>query len=541
MRIAIYGLPSSGKSTLMRKITNARVVNGREELERLSKGAFASMSENARSQIRVRYTEYLSELQDEIIVSDGHYSFVDNIVFTPNDAAVYDVFFYLYCAPEELLRRYCVSEKNQYYSSLSLETIRQWQLFEIDSLREECHTRNKDFYVISDNDQTTAFFDFFELIRSGYSSIEHARRIATRISELYPLDENEGLCITDGDKTIIEQDTFRFCYDGKTNVFDGDFYTGFQSFLFSQELKDIISVPESVNNITISDDVWKRISDMPYVVISSGISIVWEKLKDILGLSEVIADPMISADVKFYVVKMLKEKGYRIIAFGDSKNDYYMLKEADNGYLRIGQRISRSLTSVDLSGIHLIYDKRPFFLTDEASPEDIQDISVCKSNSGINGHRLATAHLHLGQRIGRKIAEEFPSNNVAVLVLDRGGRFFGDGVYSSFGGVFYPYNPRIEAIPIIEQNRIVIVDSVINTGKSIIEIISKLKNNTEVRDIIVVSNVIQQEAIDLLEDYKVFVVRSSSNSFVGRRQAKQYGNTGPDTADRLFNLIDSNF
>jgi hypothetical protein len=118
MRIAIYGLPSSGKTTLIEKIPNVRALCGRQELERLSNGEFPNMCEDDKRRIRIRYTEYLSELNDDVIVSDGHYSFVDNVVFTPNDGDIYDVIFYLYCNPAELKKRLATSEKNEKYSLL---------------------------------------------------------------------------------------------------------------------------------------------------------------------------------------------------------------------------------------------------------------------------------------------------------------------------------------------------------------------------------------------------------------------------------------
>lgn len=541
MRIAIYGLPSSGKTTLMENIPNAKTISGRQELERLSCGQFSAMDEENKRLTRIQYTEYLSSLNDDVVVSDGHYSFVDNVVFTPNDGDIYDVFFYLYCSPSVLLKRFAASEKNIKYSSLSEETIRQWQDFEIESLRLECHKRNKDFYVVTDNEESTAFYDFFKMVVNGFSTFLYAKDIAVRISNTYPIDKYKEIIITDGDKTVIEQDSFRFCYNGKTSVFDGDIYSTYQSYLYKNELISISSIPDIIREIKLNDDVWNMIKDTAYVVVSSGITSVWERLGEIFGFAEVIADPLISADCKYYVVKLLKEFGYRVVAFGDSKNDYYMLSEADDGYLKIGNRISRSLKNVDLTGLHLLYDKEPFYLTNDATEEDLRDISICKSNSGINGSRLAAAHLRLGQRLGSKLATMYPSKNTAVLVLERGGRFFGDGLYSSFGGVFFPYNPSKDTMPEISQQRVVIVDSVINTGKSIKAMIDLLKNDNPSREIVIASNVIQQSAIELLSDYKVFVVRSSTNSFVGKRQAVQIGNNGPDTADRLYNIIDRGF
>lgn len=145
--------------------------------------------------------------------------------------------------------------------------------------------------------------------------------------------------------------------------------------------------------------------------------------------------------------------------------------------------------------------------------------------------------LDLATKIGRHIAAVFPEKNTSILVLERGGRFFGDGVYMGVGGIFYSMNPKQDDAPVINTERVVIVDSVINTGKSIMRIIDELKNHNPGIDVIIAANVIQNEAVELFKDYLVFATRLSKNSFVGVNQSKQTGKTGPDTADRLFNLI----
>ena len=126
-------------------------------------------------------------------------------------------------------------------------------------------------------------------------------------------------------------------------------------------------------------------------------------------------------------------------------------------------------------------------------------------------------------------------------MLERGGRFFGDGLYSTFGGTFYSFNPKIDSIPNIDTPRIVIVDSVINTGKSIVKQIDLLRKSHPNTEIVIATNVIQRKALELFKNYKVYAVRISDNFYIGMKQANQIAGTGPDTADRLFNLIKSNF
>ena len=109
------------------------------------------------------------------------------------------------------------------------------------------------------------------------------------------------------------------------------------------------------------------------------------------------------------------------------------------------------------------------------------------------------------------------------------------------GGVFYSINPKKDDIPILNTERVVIVDSVINTGKSIMKIIDKIRKLDPDIEVIIATNVIQNKAVEALKDYLVIVTRVSKNSFIGVNQPKQNGMTGPDTADRLFNLIEKRY
>ena len=534
MKFALYGLPCSGKTTLMDQISDIKIVHGSDELKRMTKGKFSELSAEDKNAARKQYTEGIAAMKGAVL-SDGHYSFLSEVVFTPWDAAVYDVFFYLYCKPEILAERYAQSQKNARYAKLSLERISAWQHFEMESLRNECHFQNKDFYAADASVLTADMLsDFLRKIEIGFSAYSLASSIVQKIKEKYPFPCK--LHVIDGDKTFFQQDSLRLCAkDFVTHVFDGDFYTGFQSVLFAQETEKIDLDFTQLSKLERNPLVMEKVRDEPYFILSSGITTLWKRIGEVHSISNIIADPLISGDTKYYVVKLLREKGYTISAYGDSKNDLYMLQESDDGYLYIGQHLSRSLKSDHVNGIRLLYDKSPVILS---QCEDLRtDISICKSDSGIQGSSLAAAHLRLGTKLGKIMRDKIPQSDTAVLVLERGGRFFGDGLYSAFGGTFYTHNSHIESAPIISQPFIIIVDSVINTGKSILKEINVLKCHNPEAEIFIAANVVQKEAVDKLSDYKIFTVRTSDNSFVGRNQSVQGGNFGPDTADRLFNLI----
>lgn len=533
MKYALYGLPCSGKTTLLDDL-KINVVHGSAELNKMASGRFSDLPDTEKNALRIRYAEQL-KARTESFISDGHYSFLDEVVFTEADGELYDVFIYLYCEPETISERLKNSVKNKRFAGLSFERIRKWQNFEIENLRAECHKRSKDFYVVHDLTSSN-LQNFIDNIEKGYGSYDIAKHIADKIIKIYPSPCEIHIC--DGDKTIIEQDSFRACTNNYiTHAFDGNFYTGYQSLQFSMEIKNIVYDISKLSAITLNKEIYNRISDKNYIILSSGITKLWDKLSVRFGLKNVTAATLMSADTKYFAVKLLQEKGYTVTAYGDSKNDLYMLKQADKGYLYIGKYLSRSLRDSDLSGISLIYDKSPYIPADDDGGI-ADDIAICKSDSGVNGARLAAAHIRLGRKLGEVMRGCIPNCNAAVIVLERGGRFFGDGVYTGFGGTFYSCDPKSGKLPDIQQEIAVIVDSVINTGRSVLDMISKLKQSKPEIEIVIVSNVIQEKAINMLRSYKIFAIRTSANSFVGSRQATQKNGKGPDTADRLFNYID---
>lgn len=532
MKFALYGLPCAGKSTLLNQL-NIKVLNGSKRLNEMSNGKFKTLSEDEKIKLRRQYANEVRNVNDDVI-SDGHFAFPNGVVYTEDDAKTYDVFFYLWCQPKILKERIEASEKNAAFANISEENIKSWQNFEIEKLREECHHLDKDFYVISDISAKT-FSEFIENIKSGFSSFNLAKNIAEKITSIYPIPDK--INIVDGDKTAIVQDSFRLCAENSTtDAFDNDFYTGYQSFRFSQEINHRIYDFTKLENITIN----KNLSDVfneKYVILSSGVQILWDKISEKFAIKNIIADTRICADTKYFVIKILKEKGYIITAYGDAKNDIYMLKIADKGYICVTKKLSRSLKNCDTSGLGLIYNKSPFILGKlDSSIKD--DISICKSNSGINGGRLAAAHLKLGQKLGEKIRQQLPQDSADIVVLDRGGRFFGDGIYTAFSGVFHSFNPKKDEMPILKKDRVLIVDSVINSGKSIFNIIQKILEKYPKKEIYIAVNVIREDTLDKLKNYKLFAIRTSRNSFIGSNTTVQKNGKGPDTADRLFNLIE---
>lgn len=154
-------------------------------------------------------------------------------------------------------------------------------------------------------------------------------------------------------------------------------------------------------------------------------------------------------------------------------------------------------------------------------------IAITKSDSGFSGPPLAKAHIELGKAIGAQMTMFDPSDTTVVAML-RGGIFFAEGIYFSLGCKFQVYDPKREKFVRPKTKTIILVDSVINTGKTIKKIMDP--------DMYVACCVINEHAVPMFDD-RLFTVRVSRNSYVGSDVLIQSGNKGPDTTMRLFNLL----
>lgn len=154
-------------------------------------------------------------------------------------------------------------------------------------------------------------------------------------------------------------------------------------------------------------------------------------------------------------------------------------------------------------------------------------INITKSDSGISGPELAKAHIELGMAMGNQIKGFAPEDTTIVAML-RGGIFFAEGMYFAMACKFQVFDPKHERFIRPDTKNVFLVDSVINTGKTILEILDP--------DMKVACCVINEQAVPVFDDF-LYTVRVSRNSFIGMNIKRQEGNVGPDTTMRLFNQI----
>ena len=188
--------------------------------------------------------------------------------------------------------------------------------------------------------------------------------------------------------------------------------------------------------------------------------------------------------------------------------------------------------------------------------ENIFKILNTKSRiSTLSTVELSEVHKKLGELLSYKLLEEFQMTELEIdhvqgkktgygldlnekfliIVLMRGGLYVADGFKNIFDGKydFEMINSTKEITKIkenynLESTNIVIIDSVINTGNSIQEIVDLLPKN---KILYIISLVMQEKAKELFSNYEnlvFYISRESSNFYIGK------GNI--DTGNRLFKV-----
>lgn len=350
MRIGLYGMPTAGKTHILDRIDFIEVVVG-SKLLREYDPEFDSRDEVGREQDRKDLASMM--MKKDNFIMDGHYAFGDEVAFTDDDGKMYDAFLYLYISPEILKERMAASEKNQKYLQFDIEG---WQLREINGLRDYCHRNNKDFYVI-DNPPQNCFESVDEIIcfirgiTEGYSCVSYAKRC---VEDILNKSKTDTIVLMDGDKTLSIEDSSGVVFGYKTHLYDGNFYTGFQAWRQNEEFKQYSFADLTELPIHFNDKVKAAITKDSFI-LTSGHKRVWAFISERLGLDFYYGTEM-SAETKLYITKLLQEAGKRVIAYGDGMNDYFMLKQADEGYLvaKKNGSISRSLKGRDTEGLIIV-------------------------------------------------------------------------------------------------------------------------------------------------------------------------------------------
>lgn len=184
-------------------------------------------------------------------------------------------------------------------------------------------------------------------------------------------------------------------------------------------------------------------------------------------------------------------------------------------------------------------------LQDHLASCDKHWIQRCQSKSMETGYRLRQAHYTLGERIAEKILDitAIHQPKFAVLILMRAGLPFGLGIADKLEKAgnqvaiyFIHHNIDDETKAEISGKTIILADAVINSGKSIQQIIATLPEATR-QSAILATTVIPKEAVSQFEQFNLLAVRVSHNQYQGAKVNTIMQGKGPDTGDRLFGTL----
>ncbi|THV05862.1 hypothetical protein K435DRAFT_826190 [Dendrothele bispora CBS 962.96] len=305
---------------------------------------------------------------------------------------------------------------------------------------------------------------------------------------------------------------------------------------------------------------------------------------------------IITGEVKGALVSRLRDVHHKYVcAFGDSVLDLPMLKEADRAIVVVGGKTKRSSTmddalshAINKEGLHACQVLLPptapprldtiilppiditsaHFIPSITSPMVFSTESAAKllmtpmRDANISGPALRKAHGEVGwylaitllsERIG---LEEYPISHVQgnqtvgyrfldeekmlIVALMRGGEPLALGISEAMPLAMFIHakdSGDVQKHHLEGQRTIILVDSVVNTGSTLVTFMRRIRELNETARIMVVAGVVQAKALSrtklaqfLTMDRnvdQVVALRKSDNKFTGRG--------GTDTGNRLFN------
>lgn len=352
---------------------------------------------------------------------------------------------------------------------------------------------------------------------------------------------------------------------GLKEIYKNDRYSNFQmlnsyTYINEIELYTEESVEYVINRISANKMLIDNLYDIkriPIVGITAGNGDVWNKIAQKFGLNiSVLAHKqmLVSKYVKYFVVKELQSQGKYVLAFGDSLLDELMLKQANKGYIItskgyrrcIENSFSESSTIRQLNYFPLCYsnigsdEMITLIKTLEINECTKTLIDICKSNSNKNGKELRAAHYNLGKEVAKMIRSDFHDDAFVVISIMRSGLPFSFGIADFFDcPIIFCDDKNIASFKCQLENNcqlasktFIICDAVINSGKTI----NMLLNELNMKKCVVATNVLSSK-FNMIVDAPIYTSRISKNSYIGAKQMAVFEGKGPDTADRLYNLL----
>lgn len=173
-------------------------------------------------------------------------------------------------------------------------------------------------------------------------------------------------------------------------------------------------------------------------------------------------------------------------------------------------------------------------------------IELCKSRSKTFGYKLRNAHFNLGLSSASALIENQSLNEQAfsILIMMRAGLNFALGISEALEinnktvDIHFMNDDKVssETLAYISGKQVIIVDAVINSGRSIQKVLKQLPEG-ERKNCKIFTTVMPSDSKDELKCLNIFTIRLSDNKYTGAKISNIQGTLGPDTGDRLFGTM----
>jgi uracil phosphoribosyltransferase/phosphoserine phosphatase/adenylate kinase len=659
--IGLYGVPGSGKTYLLDQLKQElgeedfAFYEGSHMIATVVPGgldAFQKLVEPEKLRYRQLAIDTIGRKcadSGQVGVVTGHFMFWSEEeeaglpVYTPKDLDTFTHILYL-DIPADIVVHRRLLDMGRTRPLTSIIHLRNWQHIEIAELRRLCRQHGILFSVISPH-QTVLGNALRRLHDFRQQTEEHnLAQAACRLDEILVAGKGklETVLVLDADRTLAAVDTGVLFWkrvpgsrwpreEGSplNNVFDSNLgysYSAFrQATLLYEETADDQEFDEICQDVASEVTMYPEFLSLlqlvagqehvAAVIITSGLSRVWNKVLTRLGLSKtvkvigggrIVDGFVVTAAVKAALVTRLRDVHQVYVwAFGDSPLDLKMLGEADQAIVVVGEEHTRSKTmdpalrdAIDNDGLRarqavlpssapprlnttelpLIRLTDPEFLDAVLSRSRNRDTGIQvlhatartaakllmtpTRDAKIAGPALREAHRRVGWYLATEFVadvigiEEYPIPHVqghqttghrllheqqtTIVALMRGGEAMALGVNDAFPLAMFVHASRGDDIKqhhLQGQHTVVLVDSVVNSGKTVVEFVQHIRYLHSAIHIVVVAGVAQAQSVcetgslaQVLGPHgrlALVALRLSDNSFRGS------GNT--DTGNRLFN------
>lgn len=380
-------------------------------------------------------------------------------------------------------------------------------------------------------------------------------------------DDADAVILVDCDRTLSDGADSTYlafdCCKKDTSAFSDIYSDGFFSCYQAAKASDCIEraglfTPECIScversvklNTSLIEDL-KSLQNVRILPITAGCARLWENILRQAGLSVNVPDTgmIMSASVKYQICRRLQDLGRFVVAVGDSPLDIPMLIKSNRGYVisNKGRRDYMERVLKTYPHIHCL-SYCSYQYPDVQSDGGIETITVpeyaadaekaaiigkTRSAENLCGRELREVHRRIGTFLAEKIEKDYPRTDFYVVAILRSGLSLALGIAEYFDcpvvfctssdEAYLRYQLRLADD--LSGRTPILVDGVVNTGKTMTDILSWFRGSQPIFATAVLSC-----GAKISFGGRLYAARLSPKNFTDNTQRKKR----TDTSDRLF-------